>query len=118
MPERQTRILAGFCAILLLAAGCSLFDREATPERRYNDSLALYNGAVSTLIDLRVAGKITNEDWAVRINPMVQGGRQTLKNIKAAMDSGASVSEIDVLREALVQIVSQLERSIVEAEGR
>ncbi len=111
MKHKRVSTLA---AILLFASGCALFDSTAAPERRYLDAVDTYNFTVATAIDLKVAEKISPDDWRNKINPAIQEGRQILRELRQALDA-CELDKLDILKASLVRIVTRLQGTISES---
>lgn len=82
-------------AALLGAGGCALLNRQAEPADRVAQAEALYTGTATSLLDLRKAGKISDDRWKViqEVNEAVDEGFESIHAV-LEVDGKADVDDM------------------------
>lgn len=117
MRLARTALIACTIAVgvpcVITMPGCSLIQRDATPNQRFDDLQADYNFVVRNLIAAKSAGKISDEQWADVFFPLIERGDMALDQMDAARQSG-DLTAFDAARIILEQTVIELGERYVD----
>lgn len=102
----MNRALMPMLLTLLLAVGCA-----STPRARYAQLQDAYIATVTTLLDAREAGEISQQDWKSDVLPLILLGNTALDKLDAATSAGvddptATAQLRDLLEELRPWIIS------------
>lgn len=88
------RLIAISCVLLIavptltVSPGCSIFQvSETGPRRTYFELQEAYILAVSSLIEAKRVGEISQNDWDTIWNPAIQAGNRILDDMDAAVQA-------------------------------
>jgi len=94
--------------LALLMPSCALLDPDAPLEAKYFEAQETYIAVVSTLIDLRTAGKINQTKWVEDIYPLIKEGDELLDRMEAQIALGG-LSVSNLLLKSFINILTRLQ---------